>query len=93
MAWLKLNLTTDMYPEETHWNLTNKCTGEVIDTVGGYTDEYAIHKYRYCVTPDKYEFVIMDSSGDGYVHNNSRSIHYEFLYCATLTSPSPYLYH
>jgi len=63
-----VNVTTDNYPGETSWILTNTCTSAVIQQV----DKQALYKAKhtsysndYCVTDAAYEFTITDVWGDG----------------------------
>jgi len=62
---IEIDITTDNYPEETSWELTNKCTGVVVKSTSGYTEANKSYSYSECMEPAKYEFKINDSYGDG----------------------------
>ena len=64
---LKVEITTDNYPLETSWSLTNKCTEEVIGRIdqGGYNNAQTKMSETYCAAAAEYEFTINDSYGDG----------------------------
>lgn len=60
-----LNLTTDEYPGETTWEITDE-NGEVLYTGGPYTEEETLIEERFCLDPEAcYTFTIFDSFGDG----------------------------
>ena len=55
--YISISVTTDEYPEETRWTLTNTCTGQV----GDYSGEPATtFMYKICVADASFEFVIPD---------------------------------
>mmetsp|Transcript_1253 Transcript_1253/g.2742 ORF Transcript_1253/g.2742 Transcript_1253/m.2742 type:complete len:802 (+) Transcript_1253:241-2646(+) len=63
-----VDVTTDKYPAETSWTLTNQCTNEVIIEVGVralYKAAYTFYSNEYCVADAAYQFTIADSWGDG----------------------------
>ena len=65
---LKVDVTTDTYPGETSWTLTNTCTGETTESVDQntmYTAQSTPYSKEYCVAEAAYEFTINDSYGDG----------------------------
>ena len=65
---LKVDVTTDTYPGETSWTLTNTCTGETTEAVDQntmYTAKSTPYSKEYCVAEAAYEFTINDSYGDG----------------------------
>ena len=71
----ELEVRTDIYPDETSWELLNS-DGEVTQSVeeGGYDDEHEkTFNYKYCLSADTYTFTIFDIdglSGDGYYEGN-----------------------
>jgi len=60
-----LLLTTDEYPQETSWVLTNS-SGTVVGTGGSYTDQLTQFSDVFCLATDQcYTFSIFDTYNDG----------------------------
>lgn len=67
-ALFHLNLLTDLFGEETTWELVNECTNEVVAGGGpfGPNGEMVRHVEEACVPKNQqYSFYIYDSYGDG----------------------------
>jgi len=64
---LKVLITTDNYPLETSWKLTNNCNGgeELSKSAGFYTSQNTEYGTEECVPAAEYTFEISDSYGDG----------------------------
>ena len=64
---IEVDLTTDDYPSETSWTLTNTCTQTIVDekAAGAYTQANTQQVDQICVEDATYEFVINDGFGDG----------------------------
>ena len=68
---VEVSVTTDDYPEETSWSLTNKSSGEVVATSGSFTKSSFTYKTDLCLDlSDCYTFKIVDSYGDGLTSPN-----------------------
>ena len=71
MIMISVNMTTDTYPEENSWILTNTCTGQVEMTLEqmrpiGYDKIKADFSDTFCVPLNmKYTFEMNDTYGDG----------------------------
>ena len=70
MIMISVNMTTDTYPEENSWILTNNCTGQVEMTLEqmrpiGYDKIKAEFSDTFCVPKGKYTFTMNDTYGDG----------------------------
>lgn len=62
----RLELTTDDYPSETSWILTNENTGEIVAVSQRDLAASTTYRVQLCLDPDiYYSFVIRDSQGDG----------------------------
>jgi len=66
--YLEVHVLTDDFPNETSWTLTNKCTGDIQQSVD--TDHYQAPRTAetdlYCIPQDQqYEFKILDDFNDG----------------------------
>lgn len=72
-AFVTLTLTTDMFPSETHWVVTNKMTEMCVAIPQlQYMDEMTTYYESFCLdaglqvgSPIWYLFTIMDEGGDG----------------------------
>ena len=63
-----VELTTDLYPEETSWKLTNTCSGEVavsMEPQTKYSSTNTQYSDEYCLPTARYRFEINDAYGDG----------------------------
>jgi len=61
-----VKITTDNYPQETSWTLTNECTNELeASRPQGSYGSTGTFEQEECVPPGEYTFVISDSFGDG----------------------------
>merc|ERR1712232_1304915 len=62
-----IDITTDNYPLETSWKLTNNCNGgeELSKSAGFYTSQNTEYGTEECVPAAEYTFEISDSYGDG----------------------------
>ena len=63
----ELEVRTDIYPDETSWELLNS-DGEVTQSVGdgGYDGKHEkTFNYEYCLSADTYTFTFFDDGGDG----------------------------
>merc|ERR1712194_745852 len=61
-------ITTDTYPEETSWALSNQCGGaggSPSRPVGYYRNPSTSYEDEYCLPAARYKFTIQDSLGDG----------------------------
>jgi len=62
---LQVEITTDNYPRETSWSLSEICAGEKRVAEGsGYTVSQ-LHSTSYCVPDGRFRFKIEDGFGDG----------------------------
>jgi len=59
-----ITVSTDDYPQETSWTLTNTCTGEK-QVSDGYSSPSKEYKTEECVAAAQYTFEISDTYGDG----------------------------
>jgi len=72
-ALVTLTLTTDMFPSETHWVVTNKMTEmcvaipqlQYMDEMTTYTESFCLDAGLGNGSPIWYKFTIMDEGGDG----------------------------
>ena len=65
---MKVNIETDYYPEETHWEILKYDTYEKVmfkDTIYGNCER--LYSQSKCVDEGSYLFVVYDSSEDGMV--------------------------
>eukprot|EP00548_Thalassiothrix_antarctica_P018334 CAMPEP_0194194308 /NCGR_PEP_ID=MMETSP0154-20130528/75515_1 /TAXON_ID=1049557 /ORGANISM="Thalassiothrix antarctica, Strain L6-D1" /LENGTH=456 /DNA_ID=CAMNT_0038918729 /DNA_START=70 /DNA_END=1436 /DNA_ORIENTATION=+ len=62
---IEVEVTTDNYPAETSWEITNSCNNGVVGSGGDYTEANTIQTYSLCVPQAQYTFVISDAFGDG----------------------------
>lgn len=65
---LSVEVTTDLYPEETSWKLTNTCSEEVAASVEGqtkYSSTNTQYSDEFCLPIAMYRFEINDAYGDG----------------------------
>ena len=69
-SYIEFYLETDYWSEEISWEIYNT-EQEVIYTGINYTNGGITIDENYCLSPDCYEFVIMDSYGDGISSNNT----------------------
>lgn len=62
-----VDVTTDSYPAETSWKLTDNCQdgSPVVFERGSYTAADTPHSNEKCVTPAEFTFTIEDTFGDG----------------------------
>ena len=70
MIMISVDVTTDTYPEENSWTLTNSCTGKVEMALEqmrpiGYDKIKADFSDTFCVPKGKYTFEMNDTYGDG----------------------------
>ena len=65
--YVKVNILTDNYPEETFWELKNTCTDEIVKSVsaGRYDAKAQVYEDEFCVPEGSYEYTIHDTFGDG----------------------------
>jgi len=62
---MQVDITTDYYPSDTSWTLTNTCPGgEQVAEGSGYTASQ-LYSTSYCVSDGRFEFKINDEWGDG----------------------------
>jgi len=62
---IKVDISTDTYPEETDWTISDK-TGNVVASGGGYTDKMTRYIQDVCLEIERiYTFSISDTYGDG----------------------------
>ncbi|MGB1075374.1 MAG: trypsin-like peptidase domain-containing protein [Flavobacteriales bacterium] len=57
-------LTTDNYPGETTWNLTNDA-GQTLQSGGPYANQQTTYTSSFCLVDDCYTLTVFDSYGDG----------------------------
>ena len=69
-SYIEFYLETDYWSEEISWEIYNT-EQEVIYTGINYANGGITIDENYCLSPDCYEFVIMDSYGDGISSNNT----------------------
>jgi len=64
---IKVVVTTDNYPGETSWTLTNNCSGQVVGfkAIGDYPQQNTAFSETFCVEEAKFVFTINDTYGDG----------------------------
>jgi len=62
---IEIKITTDEYPEETAWTLTNKCGSGAVINSPQYTATKTLHSNKYCVPTGAYDFTITDEFSDG----------------------------
>jgi len=60
-----VEITTDNYPAETSWTLTNTCTGSEVESGSGYASAGTTYSDDFCIPDAGYEFTISDTYGDG----------------------------
>ncbi|WP_175574454.1 HYR domain-containing protein [Algoriphagus marinus] len=61
---VELELVLDLYPEDTSWQIKD-ATGGIVASGGGYTIPYSVINQQFCLPAGCYDFVIVDSFGDG----------------------------
>lgn len=63
---IDFSITTDCYPGETGWILSNS-EGDEIQSVnsGAFSDDYTTYNYNFCVANDCYLLTVTDTYGDG----------------------------
>merc|ERR1712151_1276420 len=59
-----LELTTDNYPSETAWKVTDS-DGQHMYEGSGYSDKNTLHTINMCLLPDEYTYSITDAYGNG----------------------------
>lgn len=65
-AIVQVDITTDNYPGETSWTLTNECAGQVQAEGGQYSANNNLYSVEVCVDQAaRYTFEITDSGSDG----------------------------
>ena len=62
---IEIKITTDEYPGETAWTLTNKCESGAVINSPQYTATNTLHSNKYCVPSGAYDFTITDKFSDG----------------------------
>lgn len=63
---IRVNIRTDINPQETTWKVTKVSTGEVIQEGGPYTEPNTMYVDTIVITADGcYDFTIYDAGGDG----------------------------
>ena len=63
---LRMEVSTDYYPEETTWQITDDCNGGAVVMSGGpYNDDNRLYVHEKAVKPSKYTVRVYDSWGDG----------------------------
>ena len=63
---IRVNIRTDINPQETTWKVTKLSTGEVIQEGGPYTEPNTMYIDTLVITGDGcYDFTIYDAGGDG----------------------------
>merc|ERR1740124_1110532 len=72
---LRVDITTDGYPWETSWRVTNILTSQIVFKGNSYTNKYSLHSKTHPVCPQNcFLFTVYDSVGDGltgaYYDNN-----------------------
>merc|ERR1740124_1166138 len=63
---LRVDITTDRWPEETSWNVINILTSQIVFEGNSYTNKYSLHSKTHPVCPQNcFLFTVYDSHGDG----------------------------
>ena len=62
---VEVKVTTDNYPGETSWTLTNQCNGQLAATGGTYSQANTLHTFTKCLPTAMYAYTINDAYGDG----------------------------
>ncbi len=62
---VQVKITTDKYPSETSWTLTNECGLQSSMSGGPYTQQSTLHIATQCLPHGQYKFTINDTFGDG----------------------------
>ena len=63
---LRMEVSTDFYPEETTCQITDDCNNNVVVMSGGpYNDDNTLYVHEMAVKPSKYTVRVYDSWGDG----------------------------
>jgi hypothetical protein len=65
--YIEVDITTDNYPSEISWTITNTCTGSAVLSGGPYSSANAAQDTESVCVEDgsAYDFAISDSYGDG----------------------------
>merc|ERR1711862_12439 len=61
----KVEVTTDNYPAETEWTLTNNCDNGLQESRSSFPAAGTSYTDEFCASDAAYTFVIKDSYGDG----------------------------
>ncbi len=69
-SYIEFYLETDYWSSETSWEISNNEQGNIYSGMN-YSDGGIIVDENYCLAPGCYEFIIMDSYGDGLASNNT----------------------
>ena len=75
-----MDITTDKYPAETAWTLTNNCATSPVVNDPGYPIHSTSYSNTYCLPPASYTLTITDTYGDGNCctwGSGSYSVNYE----------------
>jgi len=60
-----IQLKTDQYPSETSWEVRNGIGDILFTNEIAYSERFEVHNYDYCLVVGCYDFMIIDSYGDG----------------------------
>merc|ERR1740124_304917 len=63
---LRVDITTDRWPSETSWNVTNILTSQIVFEGNSYTNKNSLHSKTHPVCPQNcFLFTVYDMIGDG----------------------------
>lgn len=63
---LRMEVSTDYYPEETTWEITDDCNGGAVVMKGGpYNQDNTLYTQEIAVNPSKFSVRVYDAWGDG----------------------------
>lgn len=66
-------VNTDLYPEESTWKIFD-LDGGLIANGGPFSNIYTAYNTTVCLSPGCYDFVMIDSYGDGLLENNTFTV-------------------